>query len=293
MMIVYRSAFTATFALAVGSMLYAQATGVVQPEEFPLRVTISSVEVSDLTEGISPEKLAEASADGLEAPYFVFFRGMIDGEDHWIFSCRKENRLRESLPCTPIPTGIYSGRWIFDHTMVEIVGGAEKGITRFLAVSENEKSPPSADDPLLQMPVFNFPVRFPASKSVKDYTVFAHIYGGSSIELPAASLPEHTRCNAYAWSDYQGSVNCTSYPAIEITRGYVTLDFSAGKVPFASLNCEAKWRWSHCSLLDPGLYYGRIVKNRLILLTHDANGKPVEVGFEVQMPRSKVESPAK
>lgn len=263
-------------------------------DNFPLQVTIDSVRETDASIGISAEQRAQAAANGMELPYFVFFDGKINGDGHFVLSCRKENSLRESLPCTKIPIGEYRGRWIHNHVNLEIIGAPDgKQITRFLIVESKENDPPPADDPLLQMTAFDFPVRFPSGKGFADYPVLAHVYGGFSIELPVGMMPERTRCTAYVWSSYQGSVNCSDYPAVQVTRGYVTLDISAGKVPFASLRCEAKWRWSHCSLLDPGLYYGRIDKDRMILLTHDANGNPVEVGFEVQTDQKRVESPVK
>jgi hypothetical protein len=218
----------------------------------------------------------------------------VDGEDHWKFDCRKENMMRESLPCTTLSVGEYLGRWIHDHNLLQIVGGPPENPTlRFLTVSENPKNPPSADDPVLRVAAYDFPVRFPKGKTLKDYPVLIHIYGGYSLELPIGQLPAHGNCTVYAWSAYQTSVNCASYPSVEINRGYVNLDFSAGAINFASLHCEAKWRWSHCSMVDPGLYYARVDKDRLVLLTHNQDGKPEEVGFTAELPRNKVQSPIK
>jgi hypothetical protein len=46
-------------------------------------------------------------------------------------------------------------------------------------------------------------------------------------------------------------------------------------------------------MLDPGLYYARVDKDRMILLTHDVQGKPHEVAFEVELPREGAKSPIK
>lgn len=202
--------------------------------------------------------------------------------------------MRESLPCTTLPAGPYRGRWIHDHHLLQVVGGSsENPTTRFLTVSDNPKSPPPADDPVLQVAAFDFPVQFPSGKTLKDYPVLAHVYGGYSLELPVGQLPAHGNCTVYTWSAYQTSVNCAAYPSVEVHRGYVNLDFSGEAVSFGSLHCEAKWRWSHCAMLDPGLYYARVDKDRLVLLTHNQDGKPEEVGFSVTLPRNTVQSPIK
>jgi len=261
-------------------------------QTFPLQITIESTFETDIS-SIGQQQHDQAATAGMELPYFAVFHGEINGEDHWVLGCRKESALRESLPCTNLPVGEYRGRWIHDHSLLQVVGGSpENPIMRFLAVSDNPKSPPSDNDPLLHDAVFDFPVRFPDGKSLKDYPVLVHVYGGSSLDLPVGSLPAHTKCTAQNWSAYQTSVKCTDYPAVEIRRGYVTLNISVGYVPFASLHCEAKWR-SHCSMLDPGLYYARADKTKFILLTHNQQGKPQEVGFAVETAREKVQSPVK
>ena len=262
-------------------------------QNFPLQIIIQSARDSGLS-GISQEAQTNAANIGMEVPYFVIFQGTINGEDHWVFGCRKENLLRESVPCTTLPIGQYRGRWIHDHYLIQVIGGsAESPTMRFLTVSDNPKSPPTANDPVLGLRAFNFPLILPNGKTLKDYPVLVHVYGGYSLDLPVGQLPAHSRCNVYTWSAYQTSVNCAAYPAVEIHRGYVNLDVSMEAIDFASLHCEAKWRWSHCSMLDPGLYYARIEKNRLVLLTHNQNGKPQEVGFSADLPRDAAESPVK
>lgn len=262
-------------------------------QTFPLQIIIESSRMTDFSASISQQEQAQAANVGMELPGFATFFGRINGEDHWVFDCRKENALRESLPCTDLPVGEYRGRWIHDHSLLQIVDEVDSSRTRFLMVSDNPKSPPADDDPLMHDAVFDFPVRFPDGKSLKDYPVLVHVYGGYSIDLPIATLPAHSRCNAYTWTAYQTSINCTDYPPVEIHRGYVGLDVSIGYMPFVSLHCEAKWRWSRCSYLDPGLYYARAEKDKFILLTHDVNGKPEEVGFVAQEAGGTVQSPIK
>ncbi len=262
-----------------------------EEQTFPLQIIIeSSLDSGEASIGMSPQE----QATGMAPIAWEFFRGKINGEDHWNFGCRKENTMRESLPCTNLPVGEYRGRWVHDYSLLQIVGGSpEDPITRFLMVSDNPKSRPADDNPLLHDAVFDFPVRFPNDKSPKDYPVLVHVYGGYSLELPVGNLPAHRRCTAQTWTTYQSTVNCTDYPSIEIHRGYVGLDISVGYVEFASLRCEAKWRWSHCSMIDPGLYYARVDKNRLMLLTHEQDGKPREIGFDVDLSKGKNQSPVK
>jgi TPR repeat protein len=260
---------------------------------FPLDIAIDSTFETDIS-AISQQQQVQAATIGMELPYFAVFHGKINGEDHWVLGCRKENVLRESLPCTSLPVGEYRGRWIHDYNLLQIVGGPpERPIMRFLTVSKNVKSPPPPDDPVLHGAVFDFPVQFPNGQSVKAYPALVHVYGGASLEIPIGQLPAHSSCSVYTWSAYQTSVNCAAYPSIEIHRGYVTLNISAEAISFASLHCEAKWRWSHCAMLDPGLYYARVDKDRMVLLTHDVQGKPHEVTFEVELPREGAKSPIK
>jgi hypothetical protein len=261
-------------------------------QAFPLQITIDSSRMTDLSASISQQQQTQAASSGMELPDFATFFGKIDGKDHWVFGCRKENALRESIPCTTLPVGEYRGRWIHDHSLLQIVGTDGESTTRFLTVSDNPKSPAADNEPLMHDAVFDFPVRFPDGKGLKDYPLLTHVYGGYSVEVPVATLPARSKCSAQTWSAYQTTVRCTEYPPIEIHRGTVGLDISVGYVEFASLHCDAGWR-SHCSLLDPGLYYARPEKNRLMLLTHDQNGKPQEVGFAVQLPSNKVQSPIK
>lgn len=281
--------------LGINSLTFAQTTPQNSSLEraFPLTVKIDKSTVIN-PEADEPGLLSKAVSMGIAPPIFVVFRGNIDGQNHWVFGCRKENALRESIPCAPVPAGTYHGRWIYDHSLLQIVNeSTESPITRFLTVSPNPKNMPPKDDPVLQVTPYDFPVRFPNGKSLSDYVGLVHVYGGVSMDLPVGRLPGHENCNIYSWSTYQTSVNCTSSPPIEIHRGYVTLEISTSEDPFASLHCEAKWRWSHCSVLAPGLYYARIRGKRLILLTHKKDGKPEEIGFEVSIPQTGVESPVK
>lgn len=258
----------------------------------PLQVTIDTVQ--DFLTPISPQQQVQAATFGVALPGFVMFRGTINGENHWVLSCRREVMGQESVPCTLIPTGVYRGRWIHDHFLLQIVGGPPDALlTRFLTVASNPKDPAPPDDPLTHDAVFNFSVKFPGNKSYSDYPLLVHVYGSVSLELPVGQLPAQSSCNAYSGT-YQTTVNCTASPPIEIRRGYVTVDFSSGRINYGSMTCEAKWRWSHCSGLAPGFYFARVDKNRIIMLTHDSKGDPHEVGFEAHLPNEPaLQSPIK
>ena len=156
---------------------------------FPFQIVIKSVSVID-TNHMNRKQEIESAEIGMEPPYFVFFYGTVNGENHWVFDCRKENTLRESIPCTAIPTGEYSGRWIHNYSIMQIVGDQQgEQISRFLNVSVNPKDPLVGDDPILHYGIFDFPVQFPNGKSLKDYPILAHVYDGTSLEIPVGRLP--------------------------------------------------------------------------------------------------------
>jgi hypothetical protein len=260
-------------------------------DDFPLQVTITASE--DYPMNVSAAQRVQAASMGAATPDFMMFRGTINGESHWVFGCRKEVMGHESVPCTMIPIGEYRGRWTHDYSLIEIVGGAPL-ITRFLTVDKNVKDPPNADDPLLHLSVFNFAVKVPDGRTTNDYPILLHVYGSVSLQLPVRQAPARSNCNAYTWSAYQTTVNCTASPAREIDHGFVTADVSIGSISHAFLNCEAKWRWSHCAAVEPGLYYARADKKHLILLTHDSKGNPREIGFEANLPNDPaLQSPIK
>ncbi len=251
-------------------------------EQFPLHIVITSIIGGDF---VASGSIQSAYMLGMSPPVFASTTlwGTINGEDHWVLTCRPENPLREANPCTGLAVGEYRGRWIHDFNTIELLGGAvDAPFVRFLNVSYNVKSPPVTNDPMFQSSLFDLTVPMPSSKSYKDYPVLVHVYGGYALEVPVGQLPARTNCTAYTPSSYQSSVSCASYPAIDIHRGYVTLEIGAETVSYATLTCWAKWRWSHCALVDPGFYYARRDGNKLVLLTYDKAGKPREVGFAVK-----------
>ncbi len=251
------------------------------PDSFPLQITIESSFAEKSAEIAA--SVAKGNALGAAPPTFVVFHGKINGEDHWILSCRNENPLSERNPCTDLPHGDYRGRWIHDHNLIELVDNpSNPSLVRFVIVSANQKSAPLPDDQIYQLPVFDFTVDYPAGKSAKDYPVLIHVYGGVTLDLPVGQLPARTQCSVTTWSAYQTNINCTNYPSVEIHRGYVTLGASGEHQVYMSLSCEAKWKWSRCSAINPGFYFARLDKTKLFVLTDDG-GKPKEVGFSVQL----------
>jgi hypothetical protein len=152
---------------------------------------------------------------------------------------------------------------------------------RFLDVSKDVKNPPPPDDPAYRLPIYDFAVNFPKGKTAQDYPMLVHVYGGVTLSLPVGRIPARSHCSMTTWTAYQTNIDCVSYPSVEIDRGYVTLSVSIGTDRYKSLNCEAKWRWSRCSNIDPGFYFARMEENnRIEVLTND-DGKPKEIGFEV------------
>jgi hypothetical protein len=261
-------------------------------QDFPLRVTIDRL--VDAYQNAPASLIAESTSMGMAPPGLVMFWGAIDGRHNWIFQCRKENPNRESIPCTALPVGEYRGRWVHDYNTIQLVREDSGGpITRFLDVQADPKNPPSSDDPTLQAVPFDFRVPYPEGKSGKDYSLLVHVYSSLTLSLPDGELPAHTSCKVYSWTAIQTSIDCMSTPPVELHRGYVDVNFGVGTKNNLTMHCEAKWRWSRCSALEPGFYYGRIEKDRIVLLTHDAQAKPHEVGFEFRPPESKTVSPIK
>ena len=268
-----------------------------QPEakDFPLKVEIESADVVD--PGLSTEEKAQNSQMGLAPPSLVIFHAAVNGERHWFFECRPEVEGRESVPCTVLPKGSYQGRWVHDHFVIQIVGGdSDAPVTRFLMVMNDMKNLAPPDDPVLQIPAYNFNVTLPTQKFLNDYDLLIHVYGSVSMEIPVGIRPGHTSCDQSTWNPIQTSVNCTTLPPREVKRGYVDVDFSSGQRGKLSMHCEAKWRWSRCSSLEPGLYYARAddKKREIFVLTHEEDGQPKEIGFEFNFPSGQpTQSPIK
>lgn len=266
--------------LASISLLHGQ-----QPplSDFPLTVTIDKG--GDYTLKLSASEEIENAKMGIAPPGLFMFWGAINGEHHWVFVCRKEVSGRESVPCTLIPAGEYRGRWVHDSSVLQIVGDtAGSPMTRFLMVTSDTNNPAPKDDPVMRLPAYDFNIPLPKGRSLDSFPFLIHVYGSQSMELPTGTLPGRITCNESTWNPIQTTVNCTSMPPVEIHRGFVDVDFSSGKRGSVSMHCAAKWRWSSCSALEPGFYYARQDKDRLMVLVHESDGKPKEIGFEVNMP---------
>jgi hypothetical protein len=253
-------------------------------KSFPLHIQITSTTVGD---PIPPKSAAEGESIGMAPLYFVIYRGKMNGEDHWIFSCQRENRLHESNPCTDLPPAEYRGRWIHDHNLVQVLGGSSSDqIARFWQVAPNPNiSPALSDDPVYQFPVFDFETMLPKGRVQNDYSVLVHIYGGVALDFSIGQIPSRTQCTSVAWTAQQTTTTCSAYPPIDIHRGTVTMEVSMERITYASINCDVKWHWSKCAVVAPGFYYARLDnKDHLILLTHDDKGQPNEITFQVQLP---------
>jgi len=252
-----------------------------QEDLFPLLVTIESSLETNISNDAA--RIAQAETMGMPPPNFVVFHGKINGEDHWVFGCRPENRLLEIHPCTDLAKGDYRGRWVHDGNLLQIIGGSpEAPVMRFLSVSPNVKSPPLASDPVFSSPGFDFIAQYPKGKTAQDYPVLVHVYGGVTLDFPVGQIPAKTQCTATTWSKYQTDINCVSYPPVEINRGHVTIEVSMERMMYGSLDCDAKWKWSRCSVIRPGFYYARIEGDKKLMVLTNDHGNAKEIGFSVR-----------
>lgn len=154
--------------------------------DLPSTVTIETAQ--DALLKLSAGEEIENARMGMAPPGLMMFRGAINGERHWVFTCRKEVSGRESVPCTLIPTGDYRGRWLHDTSVLQIVGGpTEAPIMRFLMVIPDPKAPAPPDDPVTHVPAYDFDVALPNGKSLDGFPFLIHVYGSVSMELPAGT----------------------------------------------------------------------------------------------------------
>jgi len=267
--------------LAASAALSAQQTKIDSSEsQYPLNIVIQSSQVPNVDLGARP--LAEGEQRGVASPKVIVFKGTINGEDHWGFSCRRENQLYETNPCTDLPTTAYRGRWVHEHSEIQIVSKSPH-IERFLDVFVVEKNPPDDDDAVYLNPTFDFNIPYPKKKSVKDYPILVHVYDSAALRVAVGQLPGRSDCTSKTSPvTNQTNTSCTTSSGQTISRDFVTLDASLDKVPFASLTCSVRLLWSRCEELLPGFYFARVDNmGRLMVLTEDSK-KPKEIGFEVR-----------
>jgi hypothetical protein len=260
--------------------------------EFPLILEVESSYVSD-TSGIPPEKLAAATAMGSAPPTFAVFKGTLstyaappERERHWQFGCWAENARYAQTPCVDMPIGLHRARWVHNRELLEVFAYDHDGNVslRYLDVTIDPKNPPPPNDPIEALPAFaGF---FTTSEQTRrDYPVLVHVYGSVALSLPAGELPARTTCDIKDTHFNQTThIDCRQYAPIELSTGYVVLDAGIDGVRQRNISCDAKWRWSKCSVIGPGIYEARWKDSAQsqILLLGKRGGKTTEIGFQVR-----------
>jgi hypothetical protein len=280
--------------LAFAPSIWAQADNetISIEKQFPLILEIESSAILNIAIN-QPLELAQWDSMGAGPPIFGSFKGALSRQDstvpererHWNFECWAENPEYEQNPCADMPVGLHRARWVHNKELLEVLAYDSKGAMslRYIDVKIDPKNPPPPDDPIESLPPFAG--LFSASEQTRqDYPVLVHVYGAVGLRLPAGQIPARTRCRIASSFVNQTDVNCTQFPPIELTRGYVTLDASIDGERVNTMSCSAKWRWSKCSVIGPGLYEARWADSshsRVFLLgKHD--GKKMEMGFQVR-----------
>jgi hypothetical protein len=261
-------------------------------KEFPIILEIESSYVSD-TSGIDPRKLAEATAMGSAPPTFAVFKGTLSAysatperERHWQFGCWAENARYAQNPCADMHIGLHRARWVHNRELLEVFAyDGEGNVTlRYIDVTIDPKNPPPADDPIETLPAFAGFFNT-SDQTRRDYPVLVHVYGSVALSLPAGELPARTSCDIKdTYINQTTHIDCRQYPPIELHRGYVVVDAGIDGVRQRNVSCDAKWRWSNCSVIGPGLYEARWKDSghSQIVLLGKRNGKTVDLGFEVR-----------
>ena len=247
-------------------------------KQFPItfQVEKSSVDKPD----VDPQKLLQASMMGMAPPVFGFFSGTLNGERHWHFGCMAENTRYEQNPCVDMPIGTHRARWIHNRELLQVIAYAADGSIsmRYIDVTIDKKNPPPPDDP-----VQNIPAHQPTLTEAKNsYPELVHVYGAVSLSFQVGELPARTNCKITAFNPNVANVDCTSFPPIPINRGTVEIHASVNG-QLKSLSCDAKWKWSKCSVVSPGFYIARWkdAQQSQIILFGIRNDKPEEIGFAV------------
>jgi hypothetical protein len=260
--------------------------------EFPLILEITASYVSD-NAGISLKQLAEAEAMGSAPPTFAVFKGILstyapeaEREQHWQLGCWAENARYAQNPCVDMPIGPHRARWVHNREMLEVLAYDKGGdvMLRYLDVTANPKDPPQPSDPVESSPTFAG--LFNANEETrKDYPELVHVYGAVALSLPAGSLPARTSCDIKDMYFSQAThIDCRQYPPVELHTGYVVLDAGIDGNRQHNISCDAKWRWSKCSVIGPGIYEARWKDSAhsQILLLGKRDGKLVDIGFQVR-----------
>lgn len=269
------------FCFGVTGLLVAQnqaEADAIMRKEFPITFQVEKSGIVAL--GKDQKTLLEANVMGMAPPTFGFFNGTLNGERHWNFSCKGENTRYERNPCIDMPIGAHRARWVHNRELLQVFAYAPDGSVslRYIDVTIDPKNPPLPDDPVQNLPAFQ-PTLAEAKNS---YSELVHVYGAVSLSFQVGELPARTNCNVTAFSSMQANINCTSFPPIPINRGTVKVEASIDG-HMKSLSCDAKWRWSKCSVISPGFYIARWkdAGQSQIILFGTRNDKPQEIGFAV------------
>jgi tetratricopeptide (TPR) repeat protein len=255
--------------------------------DFPLTLTIDSALILNFAEK-NPEALFQADQMGMPPPIHVIVYASLNGENHWRFTCHRENSHGERNPCTNLAPGGYPARWVHNRELLQIlVKEGDAFGWRFLDVEPAPESPASPQDNVLRSETYQFKIRKPKDNSATDYPLLIHVYGAAKFRLPSGSLPARTHCSATSYTSYRTDVDCTNSGAVQLYKGFVTVEAAIDGNSEWWISCDAKWRWSKCSVLGPGFYPARWKDgpgSRLVVLAVE-NDEPHEVTFEAkQMP---------
>ena len=266
----------AAYCAATAAQTPAEVDAVLKQFPITFQVEKSSVDKPD----IDPQRLLQASMMGMAPPVFGFFSGTLNGERHWHFGCMAENTRYEQNPCVDMPIGAHRARWVHNRELLQVFAYAADGSVsvRYIDVRVDPKNLPPPDDPVQNLPAFQ-----PTLAAAKtSYPELVHVYGAVSLSFQVGELPARTNCNITAFSSTMANVNCTSFPPIPINRGTVDVHASVNG-QLKSLSCEAKWKWSKCSVISPGFYIARWkdARQSQIILFGARNDKPEEIGFAV------------
>jgi hypothetical protein len=222
---------------------------------FPITLEIERSSVTNVAKD-SPERLRQASAMGIAPPVFGAFFGTLNGENHWRLGCMGENTRYEVNPCIDMPIGLHRARWVHNRELLEVFAYDADGKVslRYIDVTIDPKNPPPPADPVQQLPVN--PGFFTMSQPGHAYPLLVHVYGAVALSFQIGELPAQTSCDITVSNPDRANVTCKNYPPVPINQGTVELQASVdGKL--SSFSCDAKWRWSKCSVIGPGFYYAR------------------------------------
>jgi len=255
-------------------------------KDFPLTLNVTSSEVVDLAKDM-PNEALKAARMGATVPFFVAVRSTINGEVHWWIHCRRENLLRETIPCVPLAAGRYPARWVHNGEFLEVLAADDNGQLqgRFYDVAVNPSDLPGPDDEAIRAPRYQFQFPVPKGKHLEDYPLLLHVYGATQLALPAGTRPVYTHCGTISYGPYGPThINCSSSGGGELYVGYVMFEATLDGSLEWNISCSARFRWQRCPLLGPGFYAARWKdqKRRKLAVLVSGDGKTKEVSLDAK-----------